>query len=589
MMRGLLRVTSVNRLFGLIVATLFVVVAALAGWLLTFDWRAYFAADDALNAMQRFRASLLVTEKISAERGPMNGMLGADLPATGIPDLSGLSAARARSDAQLQYLQTLLQKQHCETCAQQIELIKHVRTELAARRRQADIQIHLPRQLRTPEALESCVDGMVAIIPELLPMLSDESAVVIESEPDTLNEVILARLAAELREYAGLLGSRFTVALATHRPLTVDELLLIERTRGRVDQLYALIEGREIQSLRIVQPAFEHMNLQYFDEGLKYVAATRVAASAPGGASLTAAEFARQYVPLMHSITEFRDQVVDQAERVVRARRQAALLDLLGTSVATLLLASALFATVALFRRRVVQPLVGATRVISAIAHGDLNTGVPHVSYRDEIAEMFDAIRLLKANAIEKVQVERQRDDLMMELKVMAETDFLTGLANRRAFEKRAKRVCAEISEAEPAIALVMFDIDHFKQVNDSYGHGAGDRVLVIVAELCRATWRQSDLIARVGGEEFAVLVRVKQGEQAIEMAERLRQQLSGTDLRLEHGGIVKVTASFGIALALQTDSPALDALMKCADEMLYRAKAAGRNCIVVAQPGLSG
>jgi len=587
-MQGLLRVTSVNRLFSLIVATLFVVVAALAGWLLTFDLRAYFAADDALNAMQRFRTSLLVAEKISAERGPMNGMLGAELPASQIPDMTLLNAARARSDAQLQALQVLLLKQHCKVCGQQIRQIQQVRVDLAVRRAQADGLIHLPRGQRTPQALAECVDAMVAVIPELLPMISDYAAEVIESEPGTLDEVVLARLSAELREYAGLLGSRFTVALATHRQITVDELLRIERTRGRIDQLDALIEGREIQRPMIAEAAFEQMNRQYFGAGIDYVLATRVAASAPGGAPLTAAEFARVYVPLMQSITEFRDTVLDQAESVVRTHRKAALFDLLGTSVAASMLAMALFAMLTLFRRRVVQPLVGATRVISAISHGDLNTGVPHVSYRDEIAEMFDAIRVLKANAIEKVHIERQRDNLMVELEVMAQTDFLTGLANRRAFEKRAELICSESNDEQAIIALFMFDIDHFKRVNDTYGHGAGDQALVIVAELCRASLHQSDLIARLGGEEFAVLMRVTSREQAIEMAQRLRQRLSETDLRLGRGDIVNVTASFGIAFALQQHAPTLDVLMKCADEMLYRAKAAGRNCVIVDGPGLS-
>jgi len=587
MMRGLLRVTSVNRLFSLIVATLFVVVAGLAGWLLTFDLRSYAAAADALNALQRFRTSLLVAEAISAERGPMNSMLGAELSPTPVHDQSALIAARARSDEQLQQLQVLLSRQHCEECGAHIGLIQHVRADLVVSRQRADLLIGLPREQRTPEELADSVDGMVALIPELLPMVSDYGADVIEREPGTLDEVILARLAAELREYAGLLGSRFTVALATHRSLSVDELLLIERTRGRVDQLDALIEGRELQSPTVAQAAFERMNRQYFGAGLNYVAATRAAASMPNGAILTAGEFARHYVPLMHSITAFRDDVLDQAQGKVLAQRRTALFDLLGTSVGAVALAIALFAMIAWFRRRVVQPLVGATRVIGAIAHGDLDTGVPQVSYRDEIAEMFDAIRLLKANAIEKVQIERQRDELMIELEVMAETDFLTGLSNRRAFEKRAAFICAETRDAEPMIALIMFDLDHFKQINDTYGHGAGDRTLVTVAELCRAIWRPADLIARVGGEEFAVLMRLSRAEQASEIAERLRRQLAQTDLGLGHDAIVSMTASFGIALAWQHTAPTLESLMKSADEMLYRAKAAGRNGVVTGQAQL--
>jgi len=581
MMRGLVRVTSVNRLFGLIVAILFVAVAALASWLLAYDWRTYRAAGDALDAMQRFRASLLVAESVSAERGPMNSLLGADLPPSGVPDTTILSVARARADKRMEVLQGILGNTHCPGCEQQLAAAQLAQTDLAVQREKVDALIRLPREQRSPEALAESVNGMVAIIPDLLPAINSAGANAIESDPGTLDAVIVARLAAELREYAGLLGSQFTVALARHRPLTTVELLHIERVRGRIDQLAALIEGRAIRNPTMARAAFEKMNRQYFGDGLDYVAAIRADASSPDGSKVTAAEFAGHYVPLMQCITEFRDVLLDQGEQVVVEHRDTALMDLLGTSIGALLLAIVLIVTIALFRRRVVKPLVGATRVISSIARGNLKTNVPHLPYRDEIAEMFDAIRVLKASAIEKVQIERQRDNLMIELEVMAETDFLTGLPNRRAFEKRGYLACAERNEAEPGIALIMFDIDHFKQVNDTYGHGAGDRALVKVADLCRIAWRQSDVIARVGGEEFAALTRVRDMQQAVEMAERLRELIAETDLHLDDGAVVSVTASFGIALAMQRDTPKLESLMKIADKMLYRAKESGRNRVV--------
>jgi len=586
MMRGLVRVTSVNRLFSLIAATLFVVVAALAGWLLALDVRAYLAADEALHAMQRFRSSLLLAEKISAERGPANSLLGAELPATKLPDLGALSAARAQSDMQLQQLQALLLKQHCKDCERHLGLLQHLRTDLTIGRLQVDSLIHLPREQRTPEALAACVDGMVGVMPELLSMIGDQGTAVIASAPDTLDQVILARLAAELREYAGLMGSRFTVALATHRQFTVDELLAIARTRGRIDQLDALIVSRENQTTKIAQSAFLRMTREYMGDGLTYIARVRVAASAPGGTALTMLDFARVYVPLMTSITEFRDAVLDHAEGVLRVHRQMALLKLLGTSLGAILLALILLAMIGVLRRRVVQPLMGATQAISAIARGDLHTVVPEVRYRDEIAEMFDAIRKLKASELEKVRLEHQRDALIVELEVMAETDFLTGLANRRAFERRAALLCSAHRDEEPAIALIMLDIDHFKRINDTYGHAGGDRALMILADLCRIVWRDTDLIARVGGEEFTTLLRVKNGAQAIEMAQHLRRQLAETDLCLGRGESVSVTASFGIALAMQYQTPSLAALMQAADHMLYRAKAAGRNCVMVDRPG---
>ncbi len=581
-MRGLLRVTSVNRLFGFIVAVLFAVVAGLSGWLLAYDWRNYREADDALVAIGRFRASLLLMENMSAERGAVNALLGADLPPSGTPDTHALLAARALTDKQMEVLQGILSNEHCSGCEQQLASAELAQTDLAVQRERVDALARVPRDQRTPEALADSVNGMVAVIPDLVPAINTSAADVIHNEPSSLDAIINARLAAELREYAGLIGSQFTVALARHRPLTQVELLHIERTRGRIDQLAALIEGRAVGSPIVAGAAFDKMNHEYFGDGLDYVATVRAQALEPSGAPITAAEFAAHYVPLMHSIIAFRDVLLDQGEQVVQTRRSTALMDLIGTAAGAALLMLVLIFTIASFRRRVVQPLVSATRVIGSIARGNLKTNVPHLPYRDEIAEMYEAIRVLKASAIEKVQLEVQRDSLMIELEVMAQTDFLTGLPNRRAFEKRARLACEERSHEAPLIALFMFDIDHFKRINDTYGHEAGDRALVKVAELCRAMWRQSDVVARVGGEEFAALTRVRDRRHGMEMVERLRALIEATDLHLDDGAIVSVTASFGIALAWQEDSPKLEALMKIADKLLYCAKETGRNRVMV-------
>ena len=88
----------------------------------------------------------------------------------------------------------------------------------------------------------------------------------------------------------------------------------------------------------------------------------------------------------------------------------------------------------------------------------------------------------------------------------MAETDFLTGLLNRRAFERRFEETRERWRGADPVLAFILFDIDHFKSINDTYGHAAGDEALKVVAALCARNFRHADVVARVGGEEFAVL-----------------------------------------------------------------------------------
>jgi diguanylate cyclase (GGDEF)-like protein len=162
-----------------------------------------------------------------------------------------------------------------------------------------------------------------------------------------------------------------------------------------------------------------------------------------------------------------------------------------------------------------------------------------------------------------------------------AVTDGLTELANRRQFEQA---LAGEINRAERfggTLALILADLDDFKQVNDRYGHQAGDEVLKSFAEVLRETVRDVDLPARYGGEEFAVLLPQTDLIGAERLAERLRQSVAERPLTKRPGALVAVTASFGVAAF--PDSPTPAALFAAADEALYRAKAAGKNRVVCA------
>jgi diguanylate cyclase (GGDEF)-like protein len=165
-----------------------------------------------------------------------------------------------------------------------------------------------------------------------------------------------------------------------------------------------------------------------------------------------------------------------------------------------------------------------------------------------------------------------------------ANTDGLTELPNRRHFEEVME---GEISRAERFggnLALILADLDDFKQVNDRYGHQAGDDVLRTFADILRSTVRDIDLPARYGGEEFAVLLPQTDLEGARELAERLRRALAARPMTTHPGGLVAVTASFGVAAFPEAQTPA--ALFAAADEALYRAKSAGKNCVVSADAG---
>ena len=171
-----------------------------------------------------------------------------------------------------------------------------------------------------------------------------------------------------------------------------------------------------------------------------------------------------------------------------------------------------------------------------------------------------------------------QLASLTGKLRELATTDSLTGLFNRRAFMDRAETEWARHLRYKHPVGCVMLDVDHFKQVNDTHGHAAGDAVLQHVGALMRASLRTTDLSARVGGDEFMALMPDTTMEGAFSMAERLLMRLLGRPLAgLERD--VRVTASIGVATS--EGCATIDELFSRTDKALYQAKSAGRGCVV--------
>jgi diguanylate cyclase (GGDEF)-like protein/PAS domain S-box-containing protein len=171
-------------------------------------------------------------------------------------------------------------------------------------------------------------------------------------------------------------------------------------------------------------------------------------------------------------------------------------------------------------------------------------------------------------------------------LQTLASTDPLTGLANRRELLETGAKECQRASRTGQPLTLLILDLDHFKRINDSWGHQAGDEVLVAVAELCRSRFRQGiDVTARIGGEEFAVLMPDTAFTEAMRIAEWVRMALEARQISIGQGAVVTTTFSIGVAtttVVAVRDAPHLAVnfsdLMKAADRALYRAKEGGRN-----------
>lgn len=180
----------------------------------------------------------------------------------------------------------------------------------------------------------------------------------------------------------------------------------------------------------------------------------------------------------------------------------------------------------------------------------------------------------------------REKEDELVskaaKLEVEAFTDPLTGLYNRRYFEQALREYLAAFSRAGAPLGLLTLDLDHFKSVNDSYGHDAGDVVLRELAQLLKGLTREHDVVARTGGEEFAILAPFATVDQVRPFAERLCRMIS--NMRVDVGEVVlRPTVSIGLATTLDGAGDA-DRLIKLSDERLYMAKQAGRNRVCAGQ-----
>ncbi|HEY4308898.1 MAG TPA: diguanylate cyclase [Pirellulales bacterium] len=205
----------------------------------------------------------------------------------------------------------------------------------------------------------------------------------------------------------------------------------------------------------------------------------------------------------------------------------------------------------------------------------ETNTG-PDVAVFMTIGRIVEANNQIKERlASAEKQIEAQASELR-DFESEARTDSLTGLANRRAFDDELKRRYAEWQRRKSPFTLLMLDIDHFKQFNDSHGHQAGDEVLRNAGKVLVKISRQMDLPCRYGGEEFAVVLPATDIHEARIAAERFRKAIEATAVKFE-GKKLTVTASIGVAQIGEHDDPAR--LLRRADDALYKSKEAGRNC----------
>jgi len=173
------------------------------------------------------------------------------------------------------------------------------------------------------------------------------------------------------------------------------------------------------------------------------------------------------------------------------------------------------------------------------------------------------------------VKLTHELDQKIEEITRLAETDQLTKIYNRVKFEKELKKEINRVERYKNKLSLIMFDIDHFKKVNDNYGHDVGDRVLIEMTNIVNEKIRKTDIFARWGGEEFMILTPNTSLSFAIKLAERIRENIEQKKIEK----VNQITCSFGVTKYKEKDD--FDSFTKRVDDALYQAKENGRNQVI--------
>ncbi|EJL86187.1 diguanylate cyclase (GGDEF) domain-containing protein [Herbaspirillum sp. CF444] len=571
---------SLNRLFWLISVALMLIFLALTARIVSSEWGEYRRGTRSVEAVQVVQLTMIAMEKTSIERGPSNALMGGE-PAD-LPQLSKkLQVAREQTDASIATLLDVLRADADVRYAPVIRKIESVKAALEPARLNVDRQVGVPRSQRSSDDVSAAVSGMIDLIPPFVTAVADLTSIAIQSDPQLLDGLTGMRVASSLREYAGQVGSKFTAPVITQRPLTKNEVIEIGKLYGRIEQLRSLlnIQMRAYRDNVAYNAALSDLDAQYFGKGLPFLGELLQIGLVSGSYELTTAELAARYVPPMSSILRLRDVIQADLVRDAEIRNRQARNYLVATVVMALVAFAFFFVLMYLVRQRVLAPVLRATTLVTGLAVDNLEVEIPTARYRDEIGDMLRALQVLKARSFERIGLAGERETLIQQLQVSSNTDFLTGVMNRRAFFAHSQQQLAVAQRYKRNLALILLDVDHFKRINDNYGHLAGDSILRSAVQLIAQLLRKVDILARYGGEEFIILLPEADMEQALVVAEKLRSTLSQQTFAIDDVAQISITASFGVsALA---GAATLDYMIRLADEALYKAKNGGRNQVV--------
>jgi len=531
------------------------------------SYQSYQKADRALTEISALRAVADLANKVSRERAPANKVM-SSTPEELAANLNELHKYRKEVDLQIE--QTLQILNAAGFSAQVPSLSSNLKVTLQQGRQAVDAYAALPRSERTSKQLDDAIKQMFMAWDSCQEILKNVLLHTVAKDTFVSDSYTLILILADLRDQAGRIASNIIASVTFAEKIPEDNLARSLQTQHQAHYLWGLINTIQPEQAKTPEYLALHhqVKTQFLDQGIPIVAALINESMQNRAYSLTGTQLTEAMVDKFATVVNLQTYILDYSVSVAQnQKKQAQQQFILTLLVAIICLVTAGF-TMIYARNGVFKPLIKARNTIFRLAQHKVVD-----SEYDELSN--DPVTLLQA--IKKLKrVLQQRDALEFQLRNIANTDNLTGVSNRLALDEYIKYV-EKKPEKFTQTALIIFDIDNFKQVNDTFGHIVGDEVIKLVAEKLQFNVRTSDLIVRYGGDEFLVLIEQANLQDALIVANKILKEIGNSELYIaEINQNIQISVSAGVAVG----AASWMALLEKADKSLFKAKENGKNAV---------
>lgn len=519
--------------------------------------------SDELHALQEVA---ILANKISKERAPANKVL-SSTPEEIHQRQQELEIYRKEVDQQFEHTAKVLQQVGFPHLSQRLE--SAVRPSLEQGRLQIDSYAKIPWEQRNAQALDQAIAAMFKAWDSCRTIL--KGVVIASNTTSTSQNNFISQILflSDLRDQAGRAASTIMAYVTFDQPIPAANLTRAMQVQYRIHYLWDLIgtlqpEEDKTEEFNRLHNAVDTVFIQ---KGLPIVSSLMEESIQQVPYHLTGTELTNAMVDKFATVVDLQSYLLEYSNQVAEREKSSHLQQLLWTVLLSFVSLGAAIATMIFARKSVFQPLIEARQILFTLSeNGDTKALSSNAHTKSE--SLFTAIQRLQ-------QMLQQRDALEFRLKNIAHSDPLTGLANRFALEEYTRFLESHPSQFSQT-CLMIIDIDHFKQVNDQYGHIIGDEVIQFVAQCLKDNVRTSDLLVRYGGDEFLVLIENIDFDNARKIADKIRSEVEDAYILSENGDQIQVSVSVGVAIGAQS----WISLFTKADKALFVAKGQGRNAV---------